>query len=193
MDPVTGGLAAGSTALGAFGAGKAADAAKDAAKLQAQSAERAANLQYQANQDALRFMQDEAAQVRADQAPQRALASGSISTLADLTGIPYDLKAASTPLAGTGQRASAALPPSVIPPSQSLAQHVRQGLDARIAANGPKPTMGGRVQGSMADLTAPPPAASQSSYVSMMAPNGEIQQVSADQVAHFEQLGARRV
>lgn len=171
-------LIAGAAGAGAslYGAKKASDTARAAGATQADAANRAAELEYQAQQDALRFMRDEAAMMRQDQAPYRALGAGAVNSLAHLTGIPMGggspQAPAPQPAMGSGMPTGPTPPFTVRPPAA-----LPSAADTKRA----------RITG------APNMAGLGAHTVQMMAPNGEVEAVPMDQVAHFEKLGAKRV
>lgn len=172
------GLAAGSTAGQIYGAKKAAGTAGAAGQIQSDAANRAADLQFRSTQDALNFLREEAQFNRQSQAPYRALGTGAVNTLANWAGIPM-----------TGMTLG------------SMGQPRNQGgpVDQRGTTPG---SMGGQpYQGGPVDQRAMAPGMTLGSMdqtggrrtVQMQAPDGTVQAVPQQYVAHYERRGARRM
>ena len=169
---ISAGAGIGSAAIASRAAGKAADTQSDAA-------DKALALQERIYQ-----------QQRADTLPMLNRANQAGNTLSGLMGLPTG------PLPGpTGVPDTIGPPPGAIPdqygpgfgllkPGVTPAQARDPNFQYNPAMAQSQPMMG-------QPRSAPPQNAS--SYAMMRAPTGEVQPVPQDQVAHYEQMGARRI
>ena len=174
MDPITKLLVGGSTISNYFGARNAAKAAKDAAKMQAEAADKALAFQRTMWEDTQR-----------NQAPWLQAGTGAINTLANLGGIPM-MAPGTAPSAliapqPTGGGSLPPLAPGVTRGPMPISQAVSSPLAAPQA---PRPV------GSSAT---PAAMGGQSSYVMLQAPDGTQQRVPEQFASAFEAKGARRV
>lgn len=190
-------------------------AASHAADTQTAAGEHAAELQYAADQQALAFAKSTWAQTQKNMAPWLQYGSGAVHTLGDLMGIKpdmsiggSDLPDASQPggppvdVAGggrtpdtpgaTGVSGTATPRPGTTPPNRTGGRSVdttypSATLDSTMAPPQAAPS-----------TTAPPPArqrsaSQQPSMVRIRWDDGTEQTVPTDQVAHYQELGAKVV
>lgn len=174
MDPVTIGLIGGSLLTQLFGAKKSSDAAKDAAKLQADSA-----------REALAFQKQMWGDTQRNQAPWLQAGTGAINTMTNLMGVPMmgpgttpHSPATPMPLASIG--GARPMSPGAVPLGMAMPRPMPLASMAAPRAVG-------------AGMTPAAAATGQSSYITLQAPDGTQQQVPEAMAAAFEARGARRV
>jgi hypothetical protein len=185
---IAGGTSLASAAIGSHAAGKASDQ-------QQESADKALALQQQMYQ-----------QQRADVAPWRNAGGQAVTTLSGLMGLPAGPAAGQTePVSPADQRSAqlAAFGPGVgavlgrwnrgQPYSADVLGGMAPGRQAQLRSLDP----GGFAQTpeQLAGVgQAVGQAQTSSGYATMQSPDGkETQQVPVDQVAHYQQMGARRI
>lgn len=139
-----------------------------------ESVKQANQQQQQATNQAQGKLDQTYGQVRSDISPYLNVGSGAISSLGQMVGLPATMApaGATAPSGSPNQGGSVA--------DLFSYQGTTNGVSGKIGAA----------------VSRTPPAVSQqtgSSYVMMQAPNGMTKQIPADQVAHFEQLGAKVV
>jgi hypothetical protein len=163
MDLTTGLILGGQTLMGFLGARNAANAAKDAAKMQQQSA-----------REALDFSKGIYEDTRRMQAPWVSAGQGAIGELARLSGIPM----VPQPLSAVAASPTAQVrTPPFVPERSAMPRSLATIAQPQIIGTG----------------HAPPTMRGGSSYIQMQAPDGSIRPVAAEQAAQWEARGARRV
>jgi hypothetical protein len=217
IDPLMAALLGGSTLANLIAGLNASGNAKEAAQIQADAAKYAADLQAKATAEALGFLKQQDAQNRENQAPWLRVGQGAIGKLGFLTGIgdpnspngvaPSAAPApapAPTPLTNPTNITYPGYPPGTEvqlrppPPGTITTQPVPGGRTTALADVGAPQTPHMRAPGAMRALgalgdPAAVPAINASTYgpmVTMRAPNGQVQDVPADQVKHYTELGA---
>lgn len=151
-----------------YGAHRASNAAREAGETQSDAANRAAEMQLQASREGLGFAREEAAFNRQAQAPYRAIGTGAINTLSNLTGVPmvYD-----TPPAGA---------------SSQMDTRANQGMSS---SGNTLATMAPPIAG-FAHRNDPTDA---EQTALLRSPSGAMRRVPINQAAHYLQRGAVRV
>jgi hypothetical protein len=173
----------GSTIANLFGAKQAADASKDAAEIQAQSA-----------RDALAQNERFWNETQQNQAPWLQAGTGAVTSLANLMGVPMLSPAqvaprtpAATPTAAAPTASLSAMTPTArpaVPTGGSLGDRLRGRM------NTPAPAVATRAN----TTRSPSMDARTSSFAKMQSPDGaETMDVAIADVPHYERLGARRV
>lgn len=147
-----------------YGAKKSADASRDAARIQSDAADRAAQRQQAATQQALGYIDT----IRANPRPANygPVGNGAVDKLGSMLNIPQ------RPSAGPMPMNAPMAPPTNMP--QPAGRPMPYSLDA------------GR-------NIVPNPAASGSGLVMLRAPNGQQKAVPANQVDHYVNIGAVKV
>lgn len=172
MDPLTLALTGGSMIANYFGARSASKASKDAAKLQAESADKALAFQQRMWEDTQR-----------NQAPWLQAGTGAINTMANLGGIPM-MAPGST---------------SNTPPATAPLASVAPPASSRPLSGGAVGTAAGQVLGQMPMSAAVPrpggmgAPAMTGNFVTLQAPDGSTQRVPQQFASAFEARGARRI
>lgn len=201
--------------LGTAGAAYQSHAAGSAADQQIASGDRAAQLQYQATQDALKFAREQWASQQKNMAPWLQYGSGAVRTLGDLMGIQPDMSVGGAP---PESGSPGGLPVSPIPTNRTMDTPGVTGVAGTAVPRPgapPRPPSSNRGATTLGDVMgppsggAPPPAqatppltppptrrrsASQGQDMTRIRwADGTEQTVQSSQVARYVELGAEVV
>lgn len=192
---IVGGVTAGTTAYVAHEQGQAADTQANAvthsADVQAQAQRDATAAQTRASQAALDIQVRERNDRVAALGPYRNAGTNAFTALSGSMGLPSDQSATPAPTPWTVPDLS---PTPTTPSGQAVATTPTSlaTLAPTSTAAQSQPTGAAPTDGTLAAL-APAQAQTGSSYVRMVAPNGQVENVPVAWAAHYAQKGARRV